>query len=207
MGRSDVNNSIDFQLENISNDKVGQLHMASHGRPCYYTDFDPKADEKLMQILGKDRIESLNGCIADFRFDPSHPNQWTFMRFRPDKKVPNDSKTVEKVIQSIKDNVRSEDLLEREAVIRSNWKAREAAPESTKNLHDQNQNIKKTISSSTEIIPRSQTLQPPVNFRYPLNLRTKEAKAAYKEADGWWYGGDDVITAKQEAKRLKTQHN
>ena len=59
-------------------------------------------------------LESLDDKIAEFRLNPDHPNKWTFMRFRPDKRLPNDSKTVEKVIQSIKDNVRREDLLERE---------------------------------------------------------------------------------------------
>ena len=35
------------------------------------------------------------------------------------------------------------------------------------------------------LVPRSQRINPPVNFKYPLNLRTEAAKNNYKEADGW----------------------
>lgn len=173
-------NSIDFLIMNISGDSSGgQLFMASHGRPCYYTDFDPKSDINLMKTRGIDdsSLSSLNGKIAEFRLDPSHPNKWTFMRFRPDKKLPNDTKTVEKVLQSIKDNVRREDLLEREAVIRSNWKFRESS--------GKEKSTSKVSESTVALLPRSQMIQPPVTFAYPLNLRTEAAKAAYREADGW----------------------
>lgn len=164
-------NSVDFLIVIEDNSSRGQLFMASHGRPCYYTDFDPSKDEDLSKKL--EEGAEINGRIAEFRLNTSHPNKWTFMRFRPDKHLPNDSKTVEKVIQSIRDNVKRDDLLQRESVIRSNWKLRETNQQSL------------PATNGTFIVPFSQALIPEVGFKYPLNLRTEAAKSAYQEADGW----------------------
>lgn len=177
-------NSIDFQLMNIGEEGGGgQLHIASQGRVHYYSEFDVEKDEELVKTGAKP--SSLNGRIAEFRLDPSHPNKWTFMRFRPDKRLPNDCKTVEKVLQSIRDNVKREDLLEREATIRANWKAREKCGGFP--AAEVPRPIMKPESQVTERNgpPRSQAMTPAVDFKYPLNLRTEAAKAAYQEADGW----------------------
>ncbi len=193
-------NSIDFQIMiNGDDGSSGQLFMASHGRPCYYTDFDPHQDSELI----KEGLNSVNGKIAEFRLNPSHPNKWTFMRFRPDKRLPNDTKTVEKVLQSIKDNVRREDLLERETVIRSNWKSREQKKDkgtSESSIRAPVSAIEQVSSSDTLRVPRSQTVEPAVPFKYPLNLRTEAAKSAYLEADGWV---DEVEQG--DKKRVKTK--
>lgn len=200
-------NSIDFQIV-ITGGEGGQLFMASHGKPCYYTDFDPKQDSDLMKTVQDGEIVTLDGKIAEFRLNPAHPNKWTFMRFRPDKRLPNDTKTVEKVLQSIKDNVKSEDLLEREAVMRANWKSREQncfKSVTTKTAVMNTTSIMDSHSHSSQFpslrLPRSQTVEPSVPFKYPLNLRTEAAKAAYTEADGW----TTLDESEQVKKRVKTE--
>lgn len=187
-------NSIDFlikikQAGDEGEYSEGELWIASQGRCHYYCDFDPKLDEKLKSEYDADAL-GLDDKIAEFRLNPDHPNKWTFMRFRPDKRLPNDSKTVEKVIQSIKDNVRREDLLEREGRIRVNWKARENVKSTSghANIHINNAPQTQTHTNQpfhTYLVPRSQRIKPPVTFKYPLNLRTEAAKKAYKDADGW----------------------
>ena len=200
-------NSIDFLIrikekkaEAKDSGTEGELWIASQGRCHYYCDFDPKLDETLHKEHADTRSLGLDDKIAEFRLNPDHPNKWTFMRFRPDKRLPNDSKTVEKVIQSIKDNVRREDLLEREGRIRANWKAREKTTSGVVN-GNANVHVNNTPQTQTQthtnpsnqpiqtmttyLVPRSQRINPPVSFKYPLNLRTEAAKKAYKEADGW----------------------
>jgi len=177
-------NSIDFMINIRQEDGKAELWIASQGRCHYYCDFDPKLDDKLRM----EESNILNNRIAEFRLTTSHPNQWTFMRFRPDKRLPNDSKTVEKVIQSIKDNVKREDLLERENKIRANWKAREqpiAKSFDTRDRPHTTAPVSTSSDTSSLLIPRSQRIKPPVGFKYPLNLRTQSAKNNYKEADGW----------------------
>ena len=113
-------NSIDFLI--VVNEKKPEdfeLHIATNGVPHFYCKFDPFADDGLKDLGPSE----LNGKIAEFRY--AGPDSWKFMRFRPDKRLPNDVKTVQKVIQSIQDNITRADLLEREGVIRRNWKARE----------------------------------------------------------------------------------
>lgn len=205
-------NSIDFLV--VKEGGQWQLFIATQGRVHYYTDFDPKMDDQLVKALDGD-YDILAGKVAEFRMSPDHVNKWTFMRLRPDKRLPNDSKTVEKVLQSIRDNVKKEDLLEREASIRANWKARESSSasglgsssstsglgnnanvnnQSSRNVNNQssrntnNQSSRNTYDTqtSTILVPRSQLVTPKMPFSYPLNLRTSEAKAAYAEYDGWY---------------------
>jgi len=182
-------NSIDFLLvrkrgsstDDKNNDFKYDLHIATQGRTHFYSEFDIGQDPIL-----KDKQNNLeDGCIAEFRMD-SKTNRWLFMRFRPDKRLPNDCKTVEKVIHSIRDNVSKADLLQRATLIRTNWKGRE----SLKNLNIKSKdesNIKRKEESmpiAAIVAPRSQILEEPP-FKYPLNLRTAQAKASYQDADGW----------------------
>lgn len=121
---------------NLSNDTIKvELHIATQGRSHFYMNFDILKDEELSKLspaeycgkIGEFRyISGSKDCDSTAGFDDSK-DRWGFMRFRPDKRLPNDSKTVEKVLHSIKDNVTKEDLLKREVVIRSNWKKREAS--------------------------------------------------------------------------------
>lgn len=186
-------NSIDFL---ICAGTKAELWIASQGRCHYYCDFDPKADEKLKAEA------DINDRIAEFRLTPNHPNKWTFMRFRPDKRLPNDSKTVEKVIQSIKDNVKRSDLVERETVIRANWKARELKGASAGSVQGANTKVP-AATVDIGLIPRSQRIKPPVSFKYPLNLRTDTAKNEYKEADGWFDENESEDDESDHAESVK----
>ena len=190
-------NSIDFLIVKEKTD--WQLFIATQGRVHYYMNFDPLKDEFLMKSI--DNPENLDGKIAEFRMNPEHENKWTFMRFRPDKRLPNDSKTVEKVLQSIKDNVKKDDLLEREIKIRSNWKLRESQG-STAIVNGKSNTV--LAEREADIIPRSQLVTPKVSFSYPLNLRTEKAKAAYLEYDGW-YKEEEKESVNNEPKRIKLQ--
>ncbi len=139
-------NSIDFLIVKNKDDQF-ELHIATSGIPHFYCKFDPTVDKGLREQSGAE----LNGKIAEFRY--AGEDSWKFMRFRADKKLPNDIKTVQKVMQSIQDNITRADLLEREGLIRKNWKAREAQPSTEEppiNLH-----------------PRSQ-------LKYPMNLSKLE---------------------------------
>lgn len=208
-------NSVDFKITRGLSDKW-QLDIATQGRVHYYMDFVVEEDELLIKTLGKEDIVSLDGRIAEFR---QSNEKWQFMRFRPDKRLPNDSKTVEKVLQSIRDNVKRDDLLEREGKIRANWKQREGRVSVGNGISAVSINsnaTNKTAGSSTlpsvtysampsvtDILPRSQMIAD-VPFKYSLNLRTAEAKAQYEEYDGW-YNESEIKDAEnvRDRKRLK----
>lgn len=117
-------NSIDFMIVELDFGAF-ELHIATQGRTHFYCPFKPEEDDALMAELKvkNEALSSLQGRIAEFRY--GGVDSWKFMRFRADKRLPNDSKTVEKVLQSIRDNITRQDLLDREAIIRKNWKLRE----------------------------------------------------------------------------------
>lgn len=211
-------NTIDFMISKSLGSSKWQLDIATQGRVHFYMDFDPQTDETLMKTLGGEDVKTLEGRIAEFRLVNS--DTWQFMRFRPDKRLPNDSKTVEKVLQSIRDNVKRDDLLKREAQIRANWKQRESGgvlstgvisagsinsngikkPESK--VDD---GTKKMLSANNhnkyDLVPRSQLIEN-VPFKYPLNLRTAEAKAAYQNYDGWF---TEDAESDEESSRKRTK--
>lgn len=166
-------NSIDFMLARGKSDGW-QLNIATQGRVHYYCDFDLEGDVVLSKLH-----EDFDGRIGEFRFDGTS-EKWRFMRWRPDKRLPNDSKTVEKVIHSIRDNVTKEQLLEREGRIRENWKAREKGPPS------------EVAVPFINLIPRSQqTNKPPPPFKYPIKLRRFE-NADLDIYDGWFEAEEKV---------------
>lgn len=191
-------NSVDFKIverfEGVeSNSKKNhELHIATQGRTHFYVNFNVSEDPIL-----KDHKESLDGCIGEFRLDPTK-DRWLFMRFRPDKRLPNDCKTVEKVLHSIRDNVSKADLLKRSDCIRSAWKSRESSLNPVK---AENADINGEVE--LHVIPRSQQQDEPP-FRYPLNCRTSDAKAAYQDYDGWFVEVDSTLEASNPSKRSRT---
>ena len=213
-------NSVDFLIINGN-----ELHIATQGRTHFYKEFEPLEDEKLIKFveecdgvkskctksisvkskstksISKSDIERcLNGKIAEFRLDLIG-DKWKFMRLRGDKRLPNDSKTVEKVLHSIRDNVSKENLMEREGIIRANWKAREQREKLVVSSDKIKIRIKEntisgraipcstTVEKDKDIKPRSQIIDysttpkssPP--FTYPLNLRSHERQFSF--SDGW----------------------
>lgn len=166
-------NSIDFMIVvDDEKKKKGELHIATNGVPHYYCDFDPASDEGL-----KDEAD-LDGKIAEFRY--AGPGLWKFMRFRADKTLPNDVKTVQKVLQSIQDNITRDDLLQRENTIRHNWKAREGQP------------------PTKEEAPL--VLQPRSHLKYPMTLSKLE-----ESEFTWMEKSENLIKPKQDesAKRRR----
>ena len=72
--------------------------------------------------------DSVDGRIAECRYDPSWPDFWRFMRWRDDKENGNHISTYEKIMQSISDNVEKQELIDRSAIIRTKWKIRNKEP-------------------------------------------------------------------------------
>lgn len=71
----------------------------------------------------KARGEPLQDRIVECYMDAR--KRWRFMRFRDDKPQANFIGTAESVIESIKDRVTKEELIQNEKAIRDEWKARE----------------------------------------------------------------------------------
>ncbi|KAI8816620.1 putative mRNA capping enzyme alpha subunit [Fimicolochytrium jonesii] len=63
--------------------------------------------------------------IIECRYDPSWPGQWRFSRWRDDKQHANHRSTYRKIMESIRDGVDEQELLNSAPLIRSKWKDRE----------------------------------------------------------------------------------
>jgi mRNA guanylyltransferase len=102
---------------------VFNLHVFADSRqedPWYGTMYmEPREWEEL-----KARQEPLNDRIVECYMDSR--KQWRFMRFRDDKDNANHTSTVESVIESIRDRVTKEDLIEAAPGIRAQWKIRDS---------------------------------------------------------------------------------
>lgn len=70
-----------------------------------------------------DKVD-IHDKIAEFSWLNEEQN-WKFLRFRDDKNDANHSTVVEKILDSIKDGVKAEELMKKAPQIRSLWKARE----------------------------------------------------------------------------------
>ncbi|KAF8891311.1 mRNA capping enzyme [Infundibulicybe gibba] len=74
--------------------------------------------------------EQIDDRIVEVHWDTAL-GRWRMMRFRDDKPNGNHQNVVENIIQSIADGVEKDMLLSRSPSIRSAWKAREGAPQSS----------------------------------------------------------------------------
>lgn len=79
----------------------------------------PPADLLTIQSLQRPMDEAIVECYRDAE------GRWRFMRVRDDKTEPNHVSTVEKVLESISDRVRKEDLVGIGKKVRDRWKERE----------------------------------------------------------------------------------
>lgn len=180
-------NTIDFLINWNVGRKAFELFIATQGRPHFYLEFDPLQDVTLLAAVGKtsksspqDLISEIADKVAEFNYDSE--KNWKFLRFRPDKRLPNDSKTVEKVIHSISDNVTKEDLQSRQEFIRKNWKAREAGLSSGPAAATSPWKLpaESTEPQRLDLKPRSQ-MSSPTPFDYPLKL-SKLSAVAWNES-------------------------
>lgn len=127
-------NSVDFKLVK-SEDSNGKskftLQVAQSGQHKDYAPFRPEPED----------AESWNvnpplGKILECRYDPEwivdekKPGGWRFIRFREDKVMANAQHVVQKIIDSIGDNVKQDHLIKSCDRIKKNWDLRH--PEESK---------------------------------------------------------------------------
>ncbi|PJF19973.1 mRNA-capping enzyme subunit alpha, partial [Paramicrosporidium saccamoebae] len=112
-------NSVDFKLiinAKASAGKTYELHVASRDSHRFFGYHRP--DEKLDQF---------DQTVIECRYCPDEEEyHWEYIRNRLDKNSANYERVVDKIVESIKDNVTSQELIERIPAIRRAWKAREA---------------------------------------------------------------------------------
>jgi mRNA guanylyltransferase len=112
-------NSVDFKLVikyEAPDDKKYELHVASRDSHRLFDYHRP--DEKLDQF---------DQNIIECRYCPDEEiYRWEYIRNRQDKNSANYERVVDKIVESIKDNVTSQELIERIPAIRRAWKYREA---------------------------------------------------------------------------------
>ncbi|KAI9094358.1 putative mRNA capping enzyme alpha subunit [Phlyctochytrium arcticum] len=68
-----------------------------------------------------------DGAIIECRYDPKWSGTWRFARFRDDKQHANHRNTYRKIMDSIRDGISQQQLMEHASIIRDRWKEREAA--------------------------------------------------------------------------------
>jgi len=127
-------NSVDFRLLlRFPSSPTNPAQPDYHAKPIFSlhvwtggTNYDPfdvmqVEDEEWEKI--KASGEQYDDRIVEVHWDPS-AECWRMMRFRDDKPNGNHRTVVENLIQSIRDGVEKEALLDRSTAIRNAWKAR-----------------------------------------------------------------------------------
>ncbi|ODV97223.1 hypothetical protein PACTADRAFT_84440 [Pachysolen tannophilus NRRL Y-2460] len=101
-------------------DDMGQDSKHTFNNYSEYSELyiDDKEWESLQKLN-----EPLNGRIVEARKDQN--GRWRMLRFRDDKANGNHSSVVLKILNSIQDSVKREELIEAEPQIRKNWEERE----------------------------------------------------------------------------------
>ncbi|KAJ2504485.1 hypothetical protein IWW47_002505 [Coemansia sp. RSA 2052] len=125
-------NSVDFKMRVADAASLdirlfvwqGGMDYSEYGRLAIRPD-----DFNRGALAGIRSARELEGRIGEMVFDPEHapPGQWRFMRFRDDKPHGNHISTVQKIIESMKDNMELPELIDSMAAVRTAWKEREAA--------------------------------------------------------------------------------
>jgi hypothetical protein len=133
-------NTVDFVIYSLQ-DIVYTIYTFKRGQLFFYDYFTP--DEELKKHLEKHPISKEKYTIIECRFDPDwdtlvlkdenisrdnvtkRKGGWRFVRVRTDKNTPNDLGVVNKIIDSIKDDVKQEELVMLCSQFESNWKSRE----------------------------------------------------------------------------------
>lgn len=115
-------NTVDFRLAKNNNNKDGQLvlQVAQQGNHQDYCPFEPEPEDREAWL----RDPPL-GKILECRYDPGRPAApWRFVRFREDKVMANAVHVVQKIIDSIGDNVKQEQLVKACDRIKVAWEQR-----------------------------------------------------------------------------------
>ncbi len=121
-------NSVDFKIASIDEADLYMLQVAQSGTHRDYTNFRPEPDD-----ANKWKEAPPIGRIIECRYDPDwlvdelKPDEkggWRFLRFREDKNTANAMHVVQKIINSINDNVKETQLIKSCDRIKKNWELR-----------------------------------------------------------------------------------
>ncbi|KAI9143388.1 mRNA capping enzyme, catalytic domain-containing protein [Paraphysoderma sedebokerense] len=115
-------NTVDFKIRVIDN----------NGQPQYILQLWEGRDihrdhaELILDDIGRSTLNPyMHGKVIECWYDPQWPNNWRFMRFRDDKDTANHASVFRSIMDSIRDGVSKEELLQKTESIRSHWKERE----------------------------------------------------------------------------------
>lgn len=131
-------NSVDFRLAIVEDSTSGKpefmLQVAQSGVHKDYARFRPEDSD--VETWKK---EPPAGKILECRYDQEWEvdgtkGGWRFLRFREDKKMANAQHVVQKIINSIGDNVKQEELIKACGKIKDNWDLRHPEEAKAKRL-------------------------------------------------------------------------
>ncbi|KAI9175717.1 hypothetical protein H9P43_006081 [Blastocladiella emersonii ATCC 22665] len=113
-------NTVDFMLLIDCASGEMTIHLWAGGDNHRYhgtiAEPDPEIRAQLMASHGK---------IIECNWNPDFPGNWRFMRFRTDKNTANHMSVYDRIMDSIRDGVSRDELVNAAPEIRSNWKIRE----------------------------------------------------------------------------------
>lgn len=121
-------------------------------------------DDKKWQQL-KSLEEPINGRIVECTKD-QETGAWKFLRFRDDKLNGNHTSVVQKVLESISDSVKIEDLAEVAADIKELWEERVQEEKSSGSHTFEAPQSQNRISTSNGVNDRSQVTEPSLQPTY-----------------------------------------
>jgi len=112
-------NTVDFKLG--CKDGAFELFVASsHDTHCFYDLLSVRKDQE-------DELNGLDNQIIECRLSLKEETpKWEYVRPRKDKHMANHESVVKKILDSIQDNVKKEELIAACPGIRARWKEREA---------------------------------------------------------------------------------
>ncbi|KAI8622537.1 mRNA capping enzyme, catalytic domain-containing protein [Chytriomyces sp. MP71] len=116
-------NTVDFKLDGPDPEGRFYLMLWKGGRDGHEMFGEFTLDEDMYQEWIQNPP---SGKIAECRYDPNWPGEWRFSRFRDDKENANHESVYHSIMESIRDNVDAQAIIDHAPIIRDHWKQREA---------------------------------------------------------------------------------